>query len=104
MSLTRLVVTTLVIVLGIYDLVMVVTGGVDASVSRYFSGLSTYPGIVFVIGYICGHFFGWMTPTLPAGVRARLSRIRKKLYPPQLVTPATCREISKELGAMIGEK
>lgn len=62
MSLTRLIVTTIIIILGIYDLIAVSTGGVDISVSRFFNGLSPYPGPVFVVGYICGHFWGWMSP------------------------------------------
>lgn len=62
MSTTRLIVTTVIITLGIYDLCAVSFGGVDVSISRFFNGLSPYPGPVFVVGYICGHFWGFMTP------------------------------------------
>jgi hypothetical protein len=60
MSTTRLVITTVVIALGIYDLAAIKFGGVDASISRYFQKAGKYPGPVFVLGYICGHIFGWM--------------------------------------------
>lgn len=64
MKTTALVTTSLVIALGIYDLICVTTGvGVDISVSRFLinSGIQA-PGIVFVFGYVCGHLFGYMKP------------------------------------------
>ena len=69
MSRTALVVTTCVIVLGIYDLWTVAVGGVESSVSRFMqdAGFSN-PTIVFTIGYICGHVFGYMPPKKEKGV------------------------------------
>jgi hypothetical protein len=67
MTTTALVVTTLVIVLGIYDLVVVVVGGIRGkkinwSVSRFLQWLpSKSPFFILVIGYILGHVFGFMT-------------------------------------------
>lgn len=58
-----MVVTCGVVALGIYDLVVVVSGGVELSVSRFMQtvGLQA-PLIVFAIGFICGHIFGYMPP------------------------------------------
>jgi hypothetical protein len=63
MTLTAKVVTAAVILIGIYDLYAVSTGGVETSVSRYMQdvGLDA-PFIVFTIGFICGHIFGYMPP------------------------------------------
>lgn len=63
MKLTPLVVTTLIIILGIYDLWAVAFGGVESSVSRFMqeAGFSR-PTVVFVVGYICGHWWGYMPP------------------------------------------
>jgi hypothetical protein len=60
---TAIAVTGGVIALGIYDLVVVAVGGVDVSVSRFMqdAGLQA-PWIVFTIGFICGHIFGYMPP------------------------------------------
>lgn len=63
MTRTALVVTGGVIALGIYDLYAVATGGVVSSVSRFMqeAGFDA-PVIVFVVGFICGHIFGYMPP------------------------------------------
>ncbi len=58
MTKTGLVVTTGVIILGIYDLVAVAMGGVDSSVSRFLLGSAMQaPLIPFVFGFIMGHLF-----------------------------------------------
>lgn len=63
MKLTPLIVTTLVIILGIYDLWAVAFGGVESSVSRFMQEAGfARPTVVFVVGYICGHFWGYMPP------------------------------------------
>lgn len=63
MKLTSLVVTILIITLGIYDLVMVVFGGVDSSVSRFLNTTAfKHPVITFTFGFVCGHLFGYMQP------------------------------------------
>ena len=63
MTRTALVVTTCVIILGIYDLYAVSTGGVASSISRYMQNAGfDAPAIVFTFGFICGHLFGYMKP------------------------------------------
>lgn len=66
MRTTALVTTILIITLGIYDLVCVVVGGTSASVSRFLinAGFQA-PMVVFSIGFICGHLFGYMKPIKP---------------------------------------
>lgn len=63
MTRTAMVVTCGVVALGIYDLAVVASGGVELSVSRFMqsAGLQA-PMIVFSIGFICGHIFGYMPP------------------------------------------
>lgn len=66
MTTTALVVTTVVIVLGIYDLAAVVIGrirgqGIKFSISRFMQGLprnATF--FVCVVFYVMGHFWGAM--------------------------------------------
>lgn len=67
MSTTRLICTSLVIAATVYDVIALQIGGVDASISRWFSSFSSYPMPVFGCGYLCGHFFGWITPGKLAG-------------------------------------
>jgi hypothetical protein len=64
MPLTGLVVTILMIVLGIYDLAVVVFKGTGSSVSDFLirTGLKA-PFVVFVFGFVAGHLFGRMTPS-----------------------------------------
>lgn len=63
MTRTAMIVTAGVIILGIYDLVVVSLGGVESSVSRFMqdSGFKA-PAVVFAVGFICGHIFGYMPP------------------------------------------
>jgi hypothetical protein len=63
MTRTAMVVTCGVVALGIYDLIAVASGGVELSVSRFLqtAGLQA-PMVVFSIGFICGHIFGYMPP------------------------------------------
>jgi hypothetical protein len=65
MTLTAKIVTAIVIALGIYDL-WAVWQGMDYTISHFmqWSGM-TAPVIPFVVGYICGHFWGFMPPTCP---------------------------------------
>jgi hypothetical protein len=61
MTKTSLIVTGAVITLGIYDLYAVAVGGVGTSISQFMQGAGFQsPFIIFVIGYICGHMFGFM--------------------------------------------
>jgi len=68
MTLTALVTTILIITLGIYDLVVVALlgKGESLSVSRFMinAGFEA-PMVVFAIGYICGHLFGYAKPVRP---------------------------------------
>ena len=63
MSITGLVVTILIIILGIYDLVVVLRGGVASSVSRFLidSGIKA-PFVAFTFGFVSGHLFGVVYP------------------------------------------
>jgi hypothetical protein len=63
MSLTAKIVTGCVIALGVYDLWAVASGGVESSISRFMqnSGIRA-PWIVFTVGFICGHIWGYMPP------------------------------------------
>lgn len=79
MSRTRLLITTVIVILGIYDGIAVMFGGVDVSISRLFSSVSSYPGPVFVLGYIAGHVFGWMTPTMPQAKRNDLTKLIEEM-------------------------
>lgn len=62
-SRTAIIVTGCIIVLGIYDLITVSVNGVGTSISRYMqdAGLNA-PFVVFAVGFICGHIFGYMPP------------------------------------------
>jgi hypothetical protein len=61
MTKTSMIVTGTIIALGIYDLTVVAFGGVDSSVSRFFQNAGFQsPFIAFTVGYICGHFWGFM--------------------------------------------
>lgn len=63
MTRTAFVVTACVIILGIYDLYAVSTEGMTSSISRYMQNAGfDAPFIVFTIGFICGHIFGYMKP------------------------------------------
>lgn len=65
MTMTAMVITGVVIFLGIFDLVVVLRSGEGSSVSRTMqrAGLKS-PAVVFTIGFICGHIFGYMPPEI----------------------------------------
>ena len=72
MTATALLITTIVIVLGIYDLAAVVIGklrgqGIKYSISRFMQGLPRQATFfVCVCFYIMGHFWGFMNcPACP---------------------------------------
>lgn len=66
MSLTAKVVLIVIIFLGVYDLYAVSTGGIASTISCYMkeSGVDA-PFIVFTVGYICGHIFGFFNIECP---------------------------------------
>lgn len=63
MTSTALVTTVVIIVLGIYDLVCVMLGSTSISVSAFLinAGIQA-PAVIFAIGFVCGHLFGYMKP------------------------------------------
>ena len=63
MSLAGLVVTIVVIALGIFDLALVLFGGTGSSISNFLITVGFKdPVVVFMVGFICGHLFGYMQP------------------------------------------
>lgn len=79
MNPTRFIMTTLVICIALWDLIIIgYCRNINWSVSRWFASYSYYPGIVFAVGYLCGHFFGLMTPTPPAGDRPGVIRMMRQ--------------------------
>jgi TRAP-type uncharacterized transport system fused permease subunit len=67
MSRTAILVTGAVITLGIYDLAIVATNGIDQSISRFLQDTAFgSPLITFVFGFVCGHIFGYMKPSIAA--------------------------------------
>ena len=64
MKKTALVTTTLIITLGIYDLVCVVANpDTSITVSQFLVNIGfNVPMVVFAIGFISGHLFGYMRP------------------------------------------
>lgn len=64
MSRTAILVTGAVITLGIYDLVIVATNGVNQSISRFLQDTAFgSPLITFTFGFVAGHVFGYMKPS-----------------------------------------
>lgn len=63
MSKTGLVVTIAIIILGIYDLIVVLFSGESSSVSAFLinAGIKS-PLLIFTFGFVAGHLFGRMTP------------------------------------------
>ena len=66
MKTTATVTTVLVIILGLYDLVVVVFARKDLiTVSDFMVNVGfNAPAVVFMIGFLCGHFFGYMKPVI----------------------------------------
>jgi hypothetical protein len=66
MKTTALVVTILVIVLGIYDAIAVAYGVITGqkiavTVSSYLIHIGfNAPMVVFMVGFVCGHLFGYV--------------------------------------------
>lgn len=63
MTMTALIVTIVVISLGLYDLWAVTYGGINWSISRFIQRVSfKSPVFTFMVGFVCGHLFGYMAP------------------------------------------
>lgn len=63
MTLTAKITTGCIIALGIYDLAAVTWGGDESTISRFMQNAGfDHPFIVFSIGYICGHIWGFFPP------------------------------------------
>ena len=62
-QLTMYVCTTVMIVLGVYDLIVVNTHGPDASISRFMQeSMFNSPVFVFGLGALFGHFILYFRP------------------------------------------
>lgn len=59
-----LITTILVITIGLVDLGFVVFGdGTSTTVSQFLINIGfKAPLVVFMVGFVCGHVFGWMKP------------------------------------------
>ena len=59
-STTALVVFSLLLAAGLYDLWAVVIGGVDLSISQFVTDtVGNYPFLMFICGMLVDHFFGF---------------------------------------------
>lgn len=59
-----MIITIVMIVLGIYDFVVVNYLGIDGSISKLFQNTAfDAPLTSYVIGFVCGHIFGYMPHT-----------------------------------------
>ncbi len=59
-STTALVVFSLLLAAGLYDLWAVVIGGVDLSISQFVTDtVGNYPFLMFLSGMLVDHFFGF---------------------------------------------
>lgn len=66
METTALVVTAGIIILGCYDLIVVVRTGTGTSVSRFLQRTAfKSPLIAFTFGFVGFHLFGYMKPECP---------------------------------------
>lgn len=63
MRLTGILCTAVMIILGIYDAIIVMNHGVGCSISQWVqeTGFAS-PAFVLMIGFLLGHFFGYMPP------------------------------------------
>lgn len=65
MKLTAFLVTSAFIGFGLYDLSVCCYYGTESSVSRFMQTAGfTNPFIILVIGYILGHFWGFLRPSI----------------------------------------
>ena len=105
MNTTRFVMTATMIGLALYDIVAIQFGGIDASVSQWFAGAGRYPLLLLVIGYLLGHFWGWMQPPpewQPAD-RRKLKDILRDRWPAILAWIGSHRHlISERIKALFG--
>lgn len=68
MTLTRFVMTVIVLFVAVYDIVIIALYGIDASVSRWVNDfLDAHGGqpatcVIVGVSYCCGHWFGFMNP------------------------------------------
>jgi hypothetical protein len=63
MTTAAMVVTVIVITLAVADAAWVYFTGVGGSVSQWMVYLGFHsPMFVFGTGFVCGHFWGWLSP------------------------------------------
>ena len=96
MKTTRILIVALFITLGIYDVIALEVGGLDATISHFFTSLSPYPLPVFTCGMLFGHFFVRMPSTItPMGeqtikdLRAEVARLQGLLNQCHVITRPT---------------
>jgi len=66
MTLTKMIITAAIIILGVYDLFAAFWGGVDITISRVMQDAGfSHPFVAFVVGGICSHFWMYMPPKCP---------------------------------------
>ncbi len=89
MTTTGILVTAFFIILGIYDMIVVMRSGVACSVSRFLqrSALKS-PIVAFSFGFIGGHLFGYMAPEC-ASASASVGKIYCEVVKGKVV-PDTC--------------
>lgn len=64
-KMTAMVCCIAMVCLGIYDGIMVSTGGLPSSISRWLADTGfNAPAFVFAFGFIAGHVFGFMRQSL----------------------------------------
>lgn len=57
-KLTKIILITAVVALSLYDIVALINGGSEATISRITLSYSKeYPVIPFAVGVVCGHLF-----------------------------------------------
>jgi presenilin-like A22 family membrane protease len=68
MTTTAFFVTVCMIVIAIYDAISVYRTGLPSSISKYMQRMGFQaPAFTFALGFLAGHFFGYMAPDpLPA--------------------------------------
>lgn len=77
MKTTDFICTAIILVIAVYDVVAIYFGGIDASVSRWMQRMgATSPFLIFAAGWLCGHWWGNMTPVVVEGTKAVFRAVR----------------------------
>lgn len=77
MKTTDFICTAIIIILAVYDVVAIYLWGIDASISRWMQKTgTTSPFLIFVTGWLCGHWWGNMTPVVVESGKAVFKMMR----------------------------